>query len=122
MKADEYVKIARELLANPPLRSTIWSGMPPEEEGVADEEDIVFDILRRLLSEVKLLADARKANTDEAIVSIMKELRLRWYAICDRMNHPMFIRPSFDRFLEIMNKKTAPQPVRKQKKPRPLDD
>lgn len=121
MKADDYVKIARELLASPPLRSAIWKDMSPEE-GVADEEDIVFEVLRRLLSEVKKLADARKANTDEAIVSIMKELRAKWYAICDRMEHPMFIHSSFDRFLAIMNKKTAHQPVRPQKKPRPLDD
>ena len=122
MKADDYCKLAHEMLASPPLRSTIWKGMPPEEDGPADEMDIVFEILRRILSEVKPIADARKAKTDEAILSIMKELRQKWLAICGRMNHPAFQTESFSKFCEVIDKKTAPQPVRPQRRPRPKDD
>lgn len=122
MKADDYVKIAREMLEKPPLRSTIWKGMPPEEEGPADESDIVCEVIRRILSEVKPLADARRVNTEAGIVAIMKELRQKWFAICDRMNHPMFQKPSFSKFCEILNQKTPPAPVRPKRRPRPKDD
>lgn len=122
MKADEYVKVARELMANPPLRSTIWENMPPEEEGPASEEDIVFEILRRLMCEVKTIADSRKANSDDAIVSIMKELRQKWFAICSRIKHPLFQDRVFDNFVAVMSKKVEHQPVRPQKKPRPRSD
>lgn len=122
MKADDYVKLAREMLANPPLQSTIWKDTPPDEDGPADEQDIVVDILRRLLGEVKPIAEARKANTDAAILSIMKELRERWFAICDRMSHPQFTRQAFDAFIKVIDKKTAPQPVRPQRRKRPCDD
>ena len=122
MKADDYAKLAREMLANPPLRSAIWAKTPPEDDGPADEKAIVFDVLRRLLGEVKTIADTRKANADDAILAIRLELRSRWNAICDRMDHPLFVRPAFDRFLAILDKKTKPARVRPSRRKRPQDE
>lgn len=90
MKADDYAKAARELLAAPPLRSTIFVGVPPEEDGPSDAADIAIEIARRILSEAPAIAKARHAETDGAIRSIMLELRQRWNAVCDRMNLPAF--------------------------------
>lgn len=106
MKADDYVRIADGLLKKPPLLSTIWTDVPPGEDGPADEQDIVFEVLKRLMNEVKVIAEARKARTDVAILSIMKELRQKWFAICDRMERPLFERGCFDRFCKVWTEKT----------------
>lgn len=86
MKAHEYVAIARQNLADRPLKSTIYKDVPKDQDGPAEELDVALDILRRLLSEVKTIADARKASSEAAILAIMLELKQKWRAICDRMN------------------------------------
>ena len=102
MKADDYARLARELLAKPPLRSTIFDGVPKEHDGPVDASDVACEIARMLATEAAPLAKARRVHRKEAVGAILKELRQRWLAICDRMSLPEFHPKLFDSLVEAL--------------------
>lgn len=86
MKADEYAKIARAWIANPPPVTDFYVDVPElHREHKADLLDMQCEIVKRLFNEVKAIADARKAKSPEALRSIMLELEQKWQAICRRL-------------------------------------
>lgn len=86
MKADEYAKIARAWIANPPPVTDFYVDVPElHQDHKADLLDMQCEIVKRLFNEVKVIADVRKAKSPEALRSIMLELEQKWQAICRRL-------------------------------------
>ena len=69
MKANDYIRIyRRERLA-----------------GTLDDLDILINLSRLVWSEAKTIIEKRKCRTDAAVLSVFKELDLKWKAICNRV-------------------------------------
>ncbi len=106
MKADDYARIAREMLDARPKMSDIYKDAPPEEaDKPAEGLDVAADVARRLLLELGPTMDARRARTDSAVAAILRELKQRWAAICSRVKHEAFTPPVFVAVLKSVNER-----------------
>lgn len=111
MKANDYAQLARGWLANPPAVTEFYPDAPElERTQKADVQDIQCEVVRRLFAEVKEIAATRRAKSPAAIGAIMEELKLKWYAICQRLeNNPAtkgkFNRDTFMALVHVYNEK-----------------
>jgi hypothetical protein len=87
VKAKEYVKMWHGWQENLPTLGEIYANAPDEEKDKsADDLDLISFLGQKVLSEYHVIADARKAQTPEALGAIVRELDQKWRAICNRVD------------------------------------
>jgi len=95
VKAASYAIRIRESLASPPLVSTIYEGVPPEEDRPADPTDVAMWACLELLKEAKALQLARQATTPQALGACVYEQDEKWRAILRRLSPDTQAMPCF---------------------------
>ena len=73
MKAVEYAARYHEVMKNPPLRSTIYDGVPKAEDGPADRIDVLSMICRDLAREAQQIMKDRRVQLTESHGAVMRE-------------------------------------------------
>jgi hypothetical protein len=68
---------------------------------------VAVDVLGSLFTEMQELSKVRKATTDEAGISIIKEQHRKWVAICSRVNKEVLLMKE-DALLEFLKAKNSP--------------
>ncbi len=86
MKAVDYVEQFREARRNPPLRSTIYEGVPKEEDGPADLVDAIALLCRNLMREAQKIIRDRRVQLPESTGAVMREQIEKSRAIARRLD------------------------------------
>lgn len=101
MKAAEYVQRFRDAMKNPPKVSTIYDGVPANEDAPADRTDVLVLICRDLTREAKEIMTARKAQCPDALGAVMREQVEKSRAIARRLADEGVPEGFYMKFLEI---------------------
>lgn len=109
MKAVDYAARLKRELANPPLKSAIFSDVPKDEDGPADREDIVLGVCFDLLKEGSKLAETRRAQTPEAYAAVIREQEQKWRAIVARVGDSEISELTFTAFVRAYDKAHPPR-------------
>lgn len=109
MKAVHYAERLKQWLADPPLKSAIFSDVPKDEDGPAGRDDVVLGICFDLLKEGAKLAETRRAQTPEAYSAVIREQEQKWRAIVSRVGDPAISELTFTSFVRAYDKAHPPR-------------
>jgi len=82
MKADEYAEKYKQYLVNPP--KDLWKGRP--EDARWDKTDALIAICHDLFFEITDIMLNRRAQSDLALLAVLREQDQKWIAILRRLN------------------------------------
>ena len=102
MKAKEYAKLWIGWQEKPPTNGEVFSNCPEEErDKPLDDSGLVSHLCQKLLQEYQPLIKLRRAQTPEALGSILQELCQKYDAISNRVEG--LPKGFFRRFLDVVH-------------------
>lgn len=96
MKAKDLLITYNKCLAKD---AECYTDQPPDAD--IGPLDAIFGVLRELFKEIPVIADKRRAKSNLAMISIIKEQKQKFKAVLLLINDPILTIILFDMFLEL---------------------